>query len=178
MEYEDSRNALFVEPNAYIQHYDDKKKEQGIKKIIFSEPYESAPPMYYNSNHQNSGGGVESRGQTNSNFQNNQSQNNSNFSQPQNNFRQMFDFKNIMSLLGALGKGKSDLGGMMKLLGGNQGQEKSSSMGLNSILSLLQNKDLLSGLLNMFSKPKKNKSAENNEKSTDFVIKNYTRVEN
>ena len=54
MEKEDSRFALFTEPNAYVQNYNnancDCKKEKERKKIVFQEPYETLPNFYVNNN--------------------------------------------------------------------------------------------------------------------------------
>ncbi|MBR1987597.1 MAG: hypothetical protein IKA36_01015, partial [Clostridia bacterium] len=48
MEYGDSKEALFVEPNAYIQNFS--KEKTGTKKVVFSEPYETMPNYYINNN--------------------------------------------------------------------------------------------------------------------------------
>ena len=51
MENEDSRNALYCDPNAYIQNYNltiqNKKRPS---KIVFQEPYERLPSFYLNNN--------------------------------------------------------------------------------------------------------------------------------
>ena len=47
MEFEDSRNALYCDPNAYIMGT---KKHNEIKKVVFSEPYETLPNRYINNN--------------------------------------------------------------------------------------------------------------------------------
>ena len=46
---EDSRFALFSEPNAYIQRFDNRKQEKkefDIKKVVFQEPYEVLPDYH------------------------------------------------------------------------------------------------------------------------------------
>lgn len=51
MEFEDSRNALFVEPNAFVQNFNrQERKNNETKKIVFQEPYECLPNHYLNNN--------------------------------------------------------------------------------------------------------------------------------
>lgn len=156
MNIEDSRNALFVEPNAYIQNYSrqDKTKTQATK-VTNPLPYEriGETPVWDNPN-----------------------KNNNNQMQQNNPSRSGFDMKNIMSLLGALGKGKSDISGIMNLFGG-MGQQKprANSNGFADFIStMLSNKDMLSTISNLFLK--KNDSSTSKEEG-DFVINNYTKVD-
>jgi len=163
MEFEDSRNALFCEPNAYIQNHN--KKEQ--KKVVFSEPYECLPSYYANNNFKkvncncvskpkpkhNECGCEKSCNHTNTKLGG-------------------FDFKSLVPILGLLGGGGGvDLSKITSILGGNE--DGQNPLGL--ILSLMQNGGGLGNVLNMF-KPKKTRPS-NSIKSTDVEIINYTRVE-
>ena len=44
MENEDSRNALFCDPNAYIQNFKNNKKQ--TEKVVFQQPYEHMSNFY------------------------------------------------------------------------------------------------------------------------------------
>ena len=46
MEFEDNKNAIYCDPNAYIQGV----KKQQTKKVVFQEPYECLPNRYLNHN--------------------------------------------------------------------------------------------------------------------------------
>ena len=48
MEFEDNKNAMFCDPNAYIQNFNNNKKE--TRKVVFQEPYECLPSRYINNN--------------------------------------------------------------------------------------------------------------------------------
>ena len=49
MENEDSRNALYCDPNAYIQSVQKREKCEP-RKVVFQEPYEQLPNFYINNN--------------------------------------------------------------------------------------------------------------------------------
>ncbi len=186
MEFEDSRFALFSEPNAYIQPLKRlEKEEKKVKKIVFQEPYETLPQFYLNNNFKkhdcdcvqktfNKYGSNCNHGNQNycCNHDDHNKKNNCN----QNNKSIGFDLKSLLPLLGAFNKGGADISNITKLLS-NQSQNTSS----NLISTLLSNKDMMSSILNMFKggglNINKSKPAKKQLKTTDFEIKNYTRVE-
>ena len=179
MEFEDSKNALYCDPNAYIQGVN--RKEQ--KKVVFSEPYENAPNFYINNNfkkkncnciskdikdchdnhdhNKNCGCENKNHNECNCNQQNNASKN----------FLSGFNLQSFLPLLGMFNKnggGGLDLANIMNLLGGK---------GENNMLSnLLGNKDMLSNITSLFT-PKKESTDSKKIKTTDINIKNYTKVE-
>lgn len=148
MEFEDSRNALFVEPNAYIQHFDNNTPQKFNAKKVFSEPYEGTPSYSQKKDNQ-------PMQQVN---------------QPHKSLFDGFDFKSLLPLLGALGGTNNGLGSIVSKLATGEG------FNLSSILpELMSNKNLVSSLLSGFGGKKKTEKKE--MKSTDFEIENYTRVE-
>lgn len=196
MEFEDSRNALYCDPNAYIQKFE-KCKDCEPKKVVFQEPYECLPNFYLNnnfskgdcncvSNHHNNNSNSNNhncncnnhnrnsnRGNHNDNCHNNNSSNQNCFG---------FDLKSLMPLLGMFNKGGgadlSQLVGLLNNTNTSQNGNNSNPMGL--ISSILSNKDAMSGILNMFKGGGlfgKKQTTKKEIKSTDFEIKNYTRVE-
>lgn len=193
MEFEDSRFALFIEPNAYIQKFD-KKERSEPKKIVFQEPYEILPNYHMNNNFKkhNCDCVKEDKGQKCFNGKGND------FNYDYNDFNKKdenkcsnnnpkqknngFDIKNLLPLLGLFNKGgNTDLSQLVGLLGNNgNNQNLDNPMGL--ISNLLSNKDMMSGVLNLFKGGglnlfNKNKPIKKELKTTDFEIKNYTRVE-
>lgn len=161
---EDSRNALFVEPNAYIQKFN--KEEKGIKKVVFQEPYECMPNYYIDNNFKKGNCDCVSKpkddclkGKEKNDCQNNQGG---------------FNFQSLLPILSMLGKGGgTDFSQITSLLNGGTNS-------MNLISTLLSNKDGLSNILNIFKGGGLNSSNKNKKtqiKSTDFEIKNYTRVE-
>lgn len=189
MEFEDSRYALFPEPNAYIQKFNIKKEDKEIKKIVFQEPYETLPNYHLNNNFtkhdcdcvSKSKFGESEKGDCGYNKKNSSSHNNNcnNNNTKQHSFG--LDLKGLLPILGLLNKGGADLGNLVGLLSNNSNSENlTGSMGL--ISNLMSNKDIMGGLLNLFKggglnffnkKPQTKKEL----KTTDFEIKNYTRVE-
>ena len=172
MEYEDSRNALFCEPNAYVQNFN---RKETPKKIVFSEPYECAPNFYINNNfkkrdcecvkkdkHEHCACNKKEE-KPNCNC-NNQIKGNKNFLSG-------FNLQSVLPMLGLFnksGKGGLDLANIMSLLGGK---------GENNILTnLLGNKDMLSNITSMFTAKKEQVDAKK-IKPTEIDIKHYTRVE-
>jgi len=202
MEFEDSRFALFPEPNAYIQNFNKPQKE--TKKIVFAEPYETLPQFYINNNFQKHNCNCDqnnSKHNLNCDYDNlNKSQNKSgcgfNCNKGYNNFDNEhdckcnhdnkkqngfnFDLKNLMPLLGMFNKsGGADLSNLVGLLNNKQQTENNP---MNLISNLMSNKDMMSGILNLFKGGGlnlfgKSKPVIKEIKTTDFEIKNYTRVE-
>lgn len=221
MEFEDSRLALFSEPNAFIQNFNNpKQKEKEIKKIVFQEPYETLPNFYINNNFtKHNCDCVKGHNSKDCNcdkdkhFRNNQSNNlfpkdnfcynhdcncnhenlnSKNYCQHDDNCHNVnssklngfgFDLKSLLPLLGMFNKGGgADLGSIVSLLNNNvKSQDGNNSNPMNLISSLLSNKDAVSGILNMFKGGglnmfNKKQSIKKELKTTDFEIKNYTRV--
>lgn len=156
MEFGDSRNAMYADPNAYIQRYEkkDNSEKYGAKKVVFQQPYDCMSNYYINNDFKKSNGEqVRERKE--------ESAGNSSF----------FDFKNLMPLLNMFGK--SDGGGLGNIVSKLTGEGGFNFA--NLLPELIKNKDLFSSILGSFGK-KKN-SVKKEIKSTDFEIKNYTRVE-
>ena len=202
MEFEDSRFALFPEPNAYIQKFDSKKKE--TKKIVFQEPYESMPAFYLDNNFKkgdcscshnwvnnkfNQGGGKHhcQPNQCNNKNNHNSNQHNDNcHKETPIGFR--FDLKSFLPLISMFNKGGgADLSNIVGLLNNTKSSQTQSLQNGNNtnpmalISSLLSNKDAMSGILNLFKGGglnifNKKQSTKREIKTTDFEIKNYTRV--
>ena len=159
---EDSRNALFVEPNAYIQKFN--KEEKEVKKIVFQEPYECLPNYYIDNNFKKGKCDCIPKPKTDCRKEKPECKHNSGG----------FNFQNFLPLLSIFNKGGgADFSQMSGLLNG-----VGNPMSL--ISSLLSNKDGLSNILNIFKGGglnTYNHKEKPNLKSTDFEIKNYTRVE-
>ena len=186
MELEDSRFALFPEPNAYIQFDKPHKKENNVKKIVFQEPYETLPQFYLNNdfkkhdcdcvyktfNKHDFNCKHEKQNSCCNHHDDNCNNNNHNCNQNNKGFG--FDLKGLLPLLGAFNKGGgADLTKFSGLLNNNNTS--------NLISTLLSNKDMMSGILNMIKGGglnfNKTKPLKKQLKTTDFEIKNYTRVE-
>ena len=218
MEFGDSRNALFTEPNAYIQKFNADCKEKEIKKIVFQEPYETLPNFYinnnfikhkcdcvsnnqnnkYNSNlnkHDNNCGcgnkNLTNRSNhecscnhENCNLNNKQQHNNScnNGSSEKNNAFGI-DFKSLLPLIGLFNKGGADITQLVGLLNNtNNPPNGNNSNPMNLFSSLFSNKDMMTGIMNLFKGGgfnlfSKKQMPSKKLKTTDFEIKNYTRVE-
>lgn len=162
---ESNLNALFVEPNAYIQHYNDKEcKPNNVKKVIFAEPYENSPKYYLKDDFK----------KAKCDF----CEHDKPKQKPQPKLPFSFDFKNLLPFLSIFGGGKSNtqLNDLISILG------KSANGNNTSILGLLQNKELVNGALNLLKGGglnifKQKKENQPKAKTTDFQINNYTRVE-
>jgi len=191
MDFEDSRLALFPEPNAYIQKFDKEDcKKTGIKKIVFQEPYESVPAFHID-NHfvkrdcdcvrppQRNDCNCDKIKKQNKHFEcekrphrNHQETTNNGFG---------FDIKGMLPLLSLFGKGGgADLNNLVGLMTNNS--SNGASLNTTSLITnLLSNKEALSGILNIFKGGGfsfgKKQGVKKEIKSTDFEIKNYTRVE-
>ena len=145
---EDSRNALFVEPNAYIQKVGNKEKSPS--KIIFQEPYESVPNYYMNNGFK--------KGECDCVHK-----------EKKDSPKSSFDFKSLSPILGMIG---GEMGGLSKLV-----QGLGSSGGFKDLIgTFLSNPDMISMVMKMFRKDE-NKSTNKTIKKSDLEIKNYTKVE-
>ncbi len=202
MEFEDSRNALFPEPNACIQRFE--KREKATKKIVFQEPYECLPNHYINNNftkhdcdcvsksrkefdNKHKQKGYHDFNCNRENFNSiNQYYRDGNCHNDNNSKQSLFgiDIKSLLPLLSMFNKGGgADFSGLVGLLNNtNNSQNVNNSNPMNMISSILSNKDVMSGILNMFKGGGlnlfgKKQTAKKELKTTDFEIKNYTRVE-
>ncbi len=160
MEYEDSRYALFTEPNAYIQKFDNTEKKE-TKKIVFQEPYENVPNFYIDNGFKKGDCDCVNKPKEDK--------------KPSNPFP--FDFKNLLPLLTGLGKG-GGLNNLISMLNSNSKNvdDKNSGFNLSNIMSLFNNSGFnLNSIMNLF---KGNKNPQKKKmQSTDFDIKNYKRVD-
>lgn len=165
MEYEDSRNALFVEPNAYVQTFSKQKNE--IKKVVFSEPYERMPNFYLNNDFKKKDCACVEKEKHNC--------------QPQKTNCNPFDFKNILPMLGGfLGKG-FDISKIASIMNSNQSTDTNNNSMMTNIMNFLST-DMGKNILNIFTKNstknyKKNNKNSQKIKSSDFCVDNYERVE-
>lgn len=159
MEFEDSRNALYVDPNAYIQRYN--KKEQQPKKVVFQEPYECMPSYYIDNNFKKGDCSCISKPKKHDD------------SCAKHTTQPGFDFKNMLPLLSLFNKGgNADLSSVINVFNNSNGNNQNP---INMITSLLSNSGGLGNMLKLFNGTTKNNKKE--LQTTDFEIKNYTRVE-
>lgn len=161
--FEDSRNALYADPNAYIQNYNkcdcaNCNGQNRRQKIVFQEPYECMPSHHMNNDFKKGDCDCVNKPK---------------YDKDKNDNSPMFDLQKILPLLSSLGNGNG-IGDILKMLGG-------SGNGLSSILSNLGGGNgglgsLLNGL-DIFKLFNKKKPKKPEMKSTEVPIKNYTRVE-
>ena len=189
MEFEDSRNALFVEPNAYIQKFDNYKSDKEVKKIVFQEPYETLPNHYINHNFKKHDCDCVSKSHKpnkhdcsfNDKKNSNHHDDNCNHTNKQTGFG--FDIKSLLPLLGLFNKsGGADLSNLVGMLSKGNNSQNSNSNPISLITSLMSNKDMMSEILNLFKGGglnffNKKQATKKEIRTTDFEIKNYTRVE-
>ena len=170
MDYGDSRNALFVEPNAYIQGF---KPKTEAKKIVFQQPYECAPSFYMNNDFKKGNCNCVPKPKKPCNQKQPPCFNDCNQQPQQKSGLFDFDFKALLPILSLLTKGgEVDASNIASMLTSNK---NSNPMGL--ISSLLANKDSFSNIFNILKGGGKTKDTEKEYlKSTDFEIKNYTKV--
>lgn len=172
MENENSVNALFVEPNAYIQKCDNVC--DSTKKVVFQQPYESMPNFYLNND-------FKKRNCDCVSGKKKPCQPHECCDKPQNKdccVTNGFNLQKLLPLLGMFGGGSNfDVSKITSILGGMNGGIGQSDF-MSTISSIMSNKDLMANLLKSFTGSKLNSSKSNKEhiKSTDFEIKNYTRV--
>ena len=156
---EDSRNALFIEPNAYLKNFNNKTKceVRPINKVVFSEPYDCMPNFYLDNNFQKGDGSVKKKEHNKPNCCNfdNKNCDCNNSSHNKQNFG--FDIKSLMPILSGFNKGVSgfDLNSISTLL--------SNSGGGFDFSKLIANPQLISTVMSMFTSKKKlnNKKEEN-----------------
>lgn len=185
MDFGDNTNALFPEPNAYIQNFNKKEKEQ--KKVVFQEPYDKLPTFYIDNDFRKGDCDCipKPKKHDNSNYQN----------------PFPFDLKNLLPLLSSLG-GNSG-GGLSNILsslsnGGlsnltslfsgnsqsnsqnqnNQTETYDNSQNFNNILSSLGGNGL-GNILDLFKNISNNSqnSKAKTMKSSDIIIKDYKRID-
>ena len=139
MEFEDSRNALFVEPNAYVQNYNRAKnpKETGTKKVVFQEPYDCLPSYHMNNGFRkdNCNCVPKRKPEQSPNHENKFS--NTPFG---------FDLKSLAPLIGLLGKDTGGIGKILSSLNSGEGGFDFTKL----ISSLLPDRNSLSSILNLF----------------------------
>ena len=175
---EDSKNALFVEPNAHINHFKKKEKTEvkPIKKVVFSEPYDCMPTFHINNNFEkgccdcvpnkkdkdcNKHNDCSSHHADCNCNKNTQCNNKPNFG---------FDIKNLMPILNSFNKGGVgglDLNSISSLFNSGGGFDFSK---------LISNPQLITSVMSMFSGKKKTSTKKEEIICTDYEIKNYTRV--
>ena len=95
-----------------------------------------------------------------------------------------FDIKSLLPILGMFNKnGGADLSSLVGMLNNtNNSQDANNSNPMGLISSILSNPNAMSGILNMFKGGglnlfNKKQTTKKELKTTDFEIKNYTRVE-
>lgn len=173
MDFEDSRNAIFCDPHAYIQGCEKKQ----IKKVVFAEPYDCLPTFYVDNDFK----------KHNCNC----------VPKPPKpcppppkpcapNLPFNFDLKTIMPLLaGMLGKsgGSADFSKLLNNLPSNTGEQSGFDL-KNMIGVVTQNPKILQSILSIFKGGGLNslfkKGKQKNEiiqKQTDHIINNYTKVD-
>lgn len=167
MEFEDSRKALFTEPNAFVQNIN---KKDGAKKIVFSEPYESLPNYYLNNNFKKGECNCVTKPKEMNDKKLNE-QNNNKLS-----FLNGLNIQNLMPLLSLFSGGSGDLA---KVLSSFSGKNNLLSNDVNSLFDSFFKPDFIKNISGLFLQKKH--VVENNSKksikSTDFEIKNYTKVD-
>ena len=169
MELEDSRNAIFSDPNAYIQRVD---KPNKTKKIVFSEPYENVPNFYINNNFQ--------KGECNCvktpkkdcecDKKNEQKSN------IKSNFFSGLNMQSLMPLISMFSGGKGL--DMAKILSVFSAQNNSKNINTDPLFGAFSNPDLLKNITQMFTNKKtKTDNIQSKPKSSDCIINNFSRVE-
>mgnify|MGYP004642341957 CR=1 FL=1 len=186
MDFEDSRNAIFCDPNAFIQGFEKKQ----IKKVVFAEPYDCLPSFYIDNDFKKHHCDCVPKPKPPKQPK----------PSPCTPFSFNFDFKNMLPILmGLLSKnGNTDLTKMLSGLtssnfanatSGENGNGASSGFDFQQLVSgVMQNPKMLEsvmsifkfgGLKNLFKSKSKSTLQETDKqaKQTDHIIKNYTRVE-
>ena len=157
---ENSSNNIFYDANAYIQNWNYSKPNQGCKgakKVVFQQPYECVPDFYINNNFEK--GNCDCVPKPKPKYP------------PKPAFP--FDLKNILPLLtGLLKNNQNGISNILSALAGDNG-EGIKDFDFSKILNLLGS----SGFENLFTSFSSKKTKVDDIKSTDFEIKNYTRVE-
>ena len=160
--------------NAFVQNFSFKPqncnetKMCSPKKIVFQQPYENIPNFYLNNDFKKGNCSCVPKPKPKPKPH-----------CPPQNFDFNFDLKNLLPLLSGLlkGGGTSNFGNIISMLN-NSSMDKenaNSNLDLSSLINTFSSGGF-SNILNLF-KPKQNSNIKNDIKSTDFEIKNYTRVE-
>jgi len=193
---EDSKNALFVEPNAYIKNFNNKTKceVKPIKKVVFSEPYDCMPNFYFDNHfHKNENGYFDNHFQkgncdcvTKSKHTNCNSKHDSNFcfdnkddcncnKSYNSKFQEKggfgFDIKNFLPILNSFNKGGAggfNVSSLSSLLGNSNGGFDFSK--------LLSNPNLIKNIFSLFGGKKQTALKKEDVVCTDYEIKRYTKV--
>ena len=158
---EDSKNALFVEPNAYIQNFK-QNKDKKISKIVFQEPYDCLPNFYLNNNFKKGDCNCVNKPKECSKPCESKKENCNQNSFP-------LDAKSLLPLLNIFNKNAGGLSGVLNMF------SNGNSNAFSGLTSLLGNGNILSNLTNLFSLNKVDKK-ENEIICTDYEIKKYTKV--
>ena len=170
---EDSRSALFIEPNAYINHFKPKEmcEVKPIKKVVFSEPYDCMPNFHIDNNFHKGDCECVSKKEKDCNMHDNHHDCNQNHkcdNKGKPNFG--FDIKSFLPILSSFNKagiGGLDLNGISSMFNSGGGFDFSK---------LLANPQLITSALSMFGGKKKTSTKKEEIICTDYEIKNYTRV--
>ena len=179
----DNTNALFPEPNAYIQNFNKKEKEQ--KKVVFQEPYDRLPTFYINNDFKKGDCDCVPKPKKHNDLQN----------------TFPFNLKNLLPMISSLGGSSGDgLGNIISMLS-NSGLSNLTSLfssnsqtnsqnenaqtqtnnilpNFNNILSSLGGNGLgnILNLFKIFSNNSQNSKAKT-MKSSDIIIKDYKRID-
>ncbi len=165
----DRANELFYDPNAYVHNWGynvctppNKKCNQNFcshppKKIVFSEPYETLPNFYIDNDFKKGNCDCIPKPKPKC-------------PPPPKPF---FDIKNLLPLLSGLMKNKGGVGDILSVLNNTNGEKP--NLDLSSLISSLSNGGALTNLFNIFKQ--KETKPQKEITSTDYEIKNYTRVE-
>ena len=160
-------NNSFVQ-NLGFKPQNNQTKMCSPKKIVFQQPYENLPNFYINNDFKKGNCSCIPKPKPKPKPQ-----------CPPQNFGFNFDLKNLLPLLSGLlkGGGTSNFGNIISMLNNssNDKENANSNLGLSSLINTFSSSGF-SNILNLF-KPKQNSNIKNEIKSTDFEIKNYTRVE-
>jgi len=175
MGFEDNKNAIYCDPNAYILNY---KCETKTRKVVFQEPYECLPPFHINNNFKKHNCKCVCGNGNKSNQNCKKEEKNKNYNS-KSNVPFSFDLKSLLPLL-SLFSGTGNNTGLSDILsmignGCEDGKNNSSSLDFSKVIStFLNNGNGLNFLSGLIKRPQKK---EHEMKSTDVPIKNYTRVE-
>lgn len=180
----DNVQALYCDPNAYVKL---NKKSNTIKQVVFSEPYDCLPNYYVDygfkkRSYECAGKQAKKKEEKlNCNSTNKQKCNCENVSNPFSNL-----FGGIMKFLPMLlGGGNGGIGSILSSLNSNSKSEGDVSNLISSLMksdngsllsNLFSNGNIMSSLTRLFTLNKNEKLKKEDIISTDYEIKNYTRV--
>lgn len=189
MEFEDSRNALFPEPNAYIQKCESDASHP--KKVVFQEPYENLPRFYIDNDFKKGECDCIPHSKPKHDPPHNPHDGGCKDCQPQKpkpHNSPQFDIKSLLPLLGGLlGKGGGNMSNIISILGSQSKDSpstQSSGLDFSNIMSTLASSpEMLSGVMKLFKGGglgglfTKKSPPKVEMKSSEINIKNYTRVD-